>query len=70
MVLPVVTTATGSFLVVLVFGMSAGIRAQSATLGHAEEIDRAVILIAVTVLLVGGGRSCGGHHPNRGAPDP
>ncbi len=53
MVLPVVTTATGSFLVVLVFGMSAGIRAQSATLGHAEEIDRAVILIAVTVLLVG-----------------
>ncbi len=50
---PVVTTATGSFLVVLVFGMSAGIRAQSATLGHAEEINRAVILIAVTVLLVG-----------------
>ncbi|MBS1693970.1 MAG: ABC transporter permease [Actinobacteria bacterium] len=53
MVLPVVTTATGAFLVVLVFGMSAGIRAQSASLGHAEELDRAVILIAVTVLLVG-----------------
>lgn len=53
MVLPVVTTATGAFLVVLVFGMSAGISAQSATLGHAEEINRAVVLIAVTVLLVG-----------------
>jgi ABC-type antimicrobial peptide transport system permease subunit len=53
MILPVVTTATGAFLVVLVFGMSAGIQAQSASLGHAEEINRAVILIAVTVLLVG-----------------
>ena len=53
MILPVVTTATGAFLVVIVFGMSAGIRAQSASLGHAEEIGRAVILIAVTVLLVG-----------------
>lgn len=29
MVLPVVTTATGAFLVVLVFAMSAGIREQS-----------------------------------------
>ncbi|MDP9167304.1 MAG: ABC transporter permease [Actinomycetota bacterium] len=53
MVLPVVTTATGAFLVVLVFGMQDGIRAQSASLGHADEIGRAVILIAVTVLLVG-----------------
>ncbi|WP_099025562.1 FtsX-like permease family protein [Mycolicibacterium palauense] len=53
MVLPIVTTATGAFLVVLVFGMSAGIRAQSAALGHADEINRAVVLIAVTVLLVG-----------------
>ncbi len=53
MVLPIVTTATGAFLVVLVFGMSAGIRAQSTTLGHADEINRAVVLIAVTVLLVG-----------------
>jgi ABC-type antimicrobial peptide transport system permease subunit len=53
MILPVVTTATGAFLVVLVFGMSDGIRAQSASLGHAEEIGRAVVLIAVTVLLVG-----------------
>lgn len=53
MTLPVVTTATGAFLVVIVFGMSAGINAQSATLGHADEIGRAVVLIAVTVLLVG-----------------
>lgn len=53
MVLPIVTTATGAYLVVLVFGMSAGISSQSATLGHADEINRAVILIAVTVLLVG-----------------
>ncbi|MET0699919.1 MAG: ABC transporter permease [Mycobacterium sp.] len=53
MILPIVTTATGAFLVVLVFGMSAGIQAQSASLGHADEINRAVILIAVTVLLVG-----------------
>jgi ABC-type antimicrobial peptide transport system permease subunit len=53
MVLPVVTTATGAFLVVIVFGMSDGIRAQSASLGHSDEIGRAVVLIAVTVLLVG-----------------
>ncbi|OBB61274.1 ABC transporter permease [Mycobacterium sp. 852013-51886_SCH5428379] len=53
MVLPVVTTATGAFLVVIVFGMSEGIRAQSASLGHADEINRAVVLIAITVLLVG-----------------
>lgn len=53
MVLPAVTTATGAFLVVVVFGMSEGIRAQSASLGHADEIGRAVVLIAITVLLVG-----------------
>ena len=52
MVLPIVTTATGAFLVVLVFSISSGISAHSASLGHAEEIDRAVLLIAVTVLLV------------------
>ena len=52
-VLPVITTATGAFLVVIVFGMSNGIRVQSVSLGHAEEISRAVVLIAVTVLLVG-----------------
>lgn len=52
-VLPVVTTATGAFLVVIVFEMSEGIRAQSASLGHADDLDRAVVLIAVSVLLVG-----------------
>ncbi|PRC55987.1 ABC transporter permease, partial [Mycobacterium sp. ITM-2017-0098] len=36
MVLPAITTATGAFLVVLVFGLSAGIRVQSASLGHAD----------------------------------
>ncbi|MGV0851023.1 ABC transporter permease [Mycolicibacterium phlei] len=53
MVLPAVTTATGAFLVVIVFGMSEGIRTQSASLGHTDEIGRAVVLIAITVLLVG-----------------
>lgn len=53
MILPAITTATGAFLVVIVFGMSEGISAQSASLGHADEIRAAVVLIAVTVLLVG-----------------
>jgi len=53
MVLPIVTTATGAFLLVLVLGMATGISAQAAALGHADEIRRAVVLIAVTVLLVG-----------------
>lgn len=53
MILPAITTATGAFLVVVVFGLSAGIQAQSASLGHADELGRAVVLIAVTVLLVG-----------------
>lgn len=53
MMLPAITTATGAFLVVIVFGMSDGISAQSASLGNADEIGAAVVLIAVTVLLVG-----------------
>lgn len=53
LVLPIVTTATGALLLVLVLAMAAGISAQAAVLGHAEEIRRAVVLIAVTVLLVG-----------------
>lgn len=53
LVLPVVTTATGAFLLVLVLGMASGISEQAAALGHADEIERAVVLIAVTVLLVG-----------------
>ena len=53
MLLPAVTIATGAFLVVIVFAMSAGIKKQAAGLGHADEIGHAVVLIAVTVLLVG-----------------
>lgn len=53
MLLPAITIATGAFLVVIVFAMSAGIRKQAAGLGHAGEIGHAIVLIAVTVLLVG-----------------
>lgn len=53
LVLPIVTTATGAFLLVLVLGMASGISAQAAVLGHADAIERAVVLIAVTVLMVG-----------------
>lgn len=53
MLLPAITIATGSLLVVIVFAMQAGIRRQAAGLGHAGEIGHAVVLIAVTVLLVG-----------------
>lgn len=53
MLLPAITIATGAFLVVIVFAMSAGIRKQAAGLGHADEISHAIVLIAVTVLLVG-----------------
>jgi ABC-type antimicrobial peptide transport system permease subunit len=53
MLLPAITIATGAFLVVIVFAMSAGIKKQAAGLGHADEIGHAIVLIAVTVLLVG-----------------
>jgi ABC-type antimicrobial peptide transport system permease subunit len=53
MLLPAITIATGAFLVVVVFAMSAGIKKQAAGLGHANEIGHAMVLIAVTVLLVG-----------------
>jgi ABC-type antimicrobial peptide transport system permease subunit len=53
MLLPAITIATGAFLVVIVFAMSAGIKKQAAGLGHADEIGHAVVLIAVVVLLVG-----------------
>lgn len=53
MLLPAITIATGAFLVVVVFAMSAGIKKQAAGLGHSGEIGHAVVLIAVTVLLVG-----------------
>jgi ABC-type antimicrobial peptide transport system permease subunit len=53
MLLPAITIATGAFLVVIVFAMSAGIKKQASGLGHADEIGHAVVLIAVVVLLVG-----------------
>ena len=53
MLLPAITIATGAFLVVIVFGMSAGIRKQAAGLGHTSEIGHSIVLIAVMVLLVG-----------------
>jgi ABC-type antimicrobial peptide transport system permease subunit len=53
MLLPAITIATGAFLVVIVFSLEAGIKKQAAGLGHADEIGRAVVLIAVAVLLVG-----------------
>jgi ABC-type antimicrobial peptide transport system permease subunit len=53
MLLPAITIATGAFLVVIVFGMQAGIKQQAAGLGHADEIGHAIVLISVTVLLVG-----------------
>lgn len=53
MVLPIVTTATGAYLVVFVLSMMSGISSQSQSLGHGDEIQRAIVLIAVIVLLVG-----------------
>ena len=53
LLLPVVTTATGAFLLVEVFGLTAGVRAQADSLGDGEEVYRATLLIAVVVLLVG-----------------
>src|SRR5690349_19972071 len=53
MILADMSSATDAFLMDIVFGMSDGISAQSASLGNAEEIDAAVVLLAVTVLLVG-----------------
>jgi ABC-type antimicrobial peptide transport system permease subunit len=53
MLLPAITIATGAFLVVIVFAMSAGIKKQATALGHADEIGHSIVLIAVTVLLVG-----------------
>ena len=53
MVLPVVTTATGAFLVVQVLSLTGAISSQAAQLGNGAELRRAVVLIAVVVLLVG-----------------
>lgn len=51
--LPVVTTATGAFLLVQVLTLNESIRRQAAALGDADQLVRATTLIAVVVLLVG-----------------
>lgn len=53
LLLPIVTTATGAFLVVEVAGLTDTVRAQARTIGDAGELSRATVLIAVVVLLVG-----------------
>jgi ABC-type antimicrobial peptide transport system permease subunit len=53
LILPVVTTATGAFLLVQVLSLAAGVRRQAASLGNGAEIYRAVLLISMVVLLVG-----------------
>jgi len=53
MILPIVTTATGAFLVVLVVALSGAVDAQAQALGNGSELHRAIVLIAVVVLLVG-----------------
>jgi ABC-type antimicrobial peptide transport system permease subunit len=53
LVLPIVTTATGAFLLVQVLALTNSVRAQAETFGDGSEIYRATILIAVVVLLVG-----------------
>jgi ABC-type antimicrobial peptide transport system permease subunit len=53
LLLPVVTTATGAYLVVQVLALGGAVQHQADTLGNAGEMHRAVLLIAVVVLLVG-----------------
>jgi hypothetical protein len=53
LVLPVVTVATGAFLVVLVMALMPSVRRQGAALGDASGVGRAALAIAVVVLLVG-----------------
>lgn len=51
--LPMLTTATGSFLLVQVLALADTVRAQARALGDPQSLARATILIAVLVLLVG-----------------
>jgi ABC-type antimicrobial peptide transport system permease subunit len=53
LVLPVVTVATGSFLLVQVLSLTTTVRDQAAAFGSETEIFRATVLIAIVVLLVG-----------------
>jgi ABC-type lipoprotein release transport system permease subunit len=53
LLLPVLTTATGAFLVVLVFSLAPVVRQQAAAFGHAGQVYRATLLITILVLLTG-----------------
>jgi ABC-type lipoprotein release transport system permease subunit len=53
LVLPGVTVATGSFLLVQVLTLTSTVRDQAAGFGGEAEVLRATVLIAVVVLLVG-----------------
>jgi ABC-type antimicrobial peptide transport system permease subunit len=53
LILPAVTVATGSFLLVQVLTLTGAVRSQAATFGGESEVLRATVLIAVVVLLVG-----------------
>lgn len=53
LVLPIVTVATGSFLLVQVLSLTSTVRNQAAAFGNETEIFRATVLIAIVVLLVG-----------------
>ena len=53
LILPILTTATGAFLVVQVFSLTGSIKQQATSFGNKDEIFRATLLIAVVVLLVG-----------------
>ncbi|MEZ5406432.1 MAG: FtsX-like permease family protein [Acidimicrobiales bacterium] len=51
--LPVITVATGAFLVVLVVALMPAVRRQGEALGSGDSVGRATLAIAVVVLLVG-----------------
>ena len=53
MLLPVVTTATGAFLLVLVLALGDLLREQTARFGNAADMERATLAIGIVVLLVG-----------------
>jgi ABC-type antimicrobial peptide transport system permease subunit len=53
LILPIITTATGAFLLVQVLSLAGSVRRQAASLGNGTEIYRAIVLISVVVLLVG-----------------
>ncbi|MDQ1734736.1 MAG: hypothetical protein QOH56_987 [Pseudonocardiales bacterium] len=53
LLLPMLTTATGAFLVVQVFSLTGSVKVQASAFGNKDQFFRATLLIAVVVLLVG-----------------